>query len=181
VFIDLEISRWTRVRAKFETEGRKEKIHPFIHFRRIVYWKRVGYWPTAGRRARQRLEEERDRRTLVHLYVCRHEGTRGSCRSRRVSASRETVVNSVDGDAGGDKAPQCGAVDTTTTTTTTTTITTTTTFTTTTTTTYYHYPIPLPTPLFDDLSFHPDYWFSLFLSLPPLKSLFFTFVIIVFI
>lgn len=52
----------------------------------------------------------------VRLYVCRHEGPGGSCRGRRVSAGRETLVNSVGGGAGGDKAPQCGAVDTTTTT-----------------------------------------------------------------
>lgn len=63
---------------------------------------------TRGRKGREPF-------VCVCVCVCRYEEVRGSCRDRKgVTAGRETVVNSVGG-AGGDKAPQCGAVDTTTT------------------------------------------------------------------
>lgn len=154
--IDREISRWTNTRPHGNSTRRgvgKWKIHPFTRFRRATYWERVGYWPNAGCRVRQadsRKEETVRSSVYVMTYggerrVREGESGRDEEEERRQSWGAEgcqRVERNGDGGAGGDKAPQCGAVDTTTTT---------------------H-----PRPLFEDLSLHLGLPTPVLLSFAPL-------------
>lgn len=114
MLIDREISRWARARTKFDAERWKIKNSPLYSFSENRLPEANGLLTDCGAQGKAATRGRKG--PYVGLYMCRHEEVGNSRRGRRVLADRETVVNSVGGGAGGDKAPQCGAVDTTTTT-----------------------------------------------------------------